>query len=111
MNKKANLDLFTHWVEWCALLLLVAGLYFALLAGNAPAIYGLAFLAGLFFGREFFRCRQEQRTMLFSCILLAGLVIGLFLGAWAAGVQKEAVLLLVIAGIALGYIIHNRGII
>lgn len=100
----AEINMLLDWPEVLALLFLTAGFAMALASGNTIAVYAIPALAGLFFGRLYYRFRKSENTALFLIMItfFLGFIVG---GMWA---NLKAIALLLIAGIIAGYWVHAK---
>ena len=103
MTVKPMLD----WPEMVATVALIIGFAFALFSGNALTLYLICFLAGLLFGRLWFKVRMSHCIPLFLVIM--AFFLGFILGGIWANLRIIAIVLL--AGILAGYWLHAKKII
>ena len=96
------------WVEWVCLVLLIIGLIISLSAGSAVIYYILAFLAGLFFGRLWYRTRKDEqfKYLMMITFFMIGFIIGNYLTRYGDPIITMLVYLL---GIVISYSLHSKG--
>ncbi len=101
------MNLQADWPETIAFFLLIIGLVFALFSGSLAILYTVCFLAGLLFGRMWYRFKKSQCIPIFLAVMafFLGFILG---GIWA---NLRIIALTLLAGILLGYWLHERKII
>ncbi len=95
------------WPESVAFLFLIIGVVMALFSGNIYILYTVCFLVGLVFGRVWYRLRMSECIPLFLAIM--AFFLGFILGGIFANLRIIALVL--IAGILVGYWLHEKKII
>ena len=97
-------NLLLDWPEVLALIFLIIGFIMSITAGNTTAIYLIAVLAGLFFGRLYYRFKKSENIALFLIMItfFLGFIVG---GIWS---NLKAIALLLMAGIIIGYLVHEK---
>lgn len=96
-----------HWQEQLGIFIAVLGFLAALFSANAITLYIISFLCGLIFGRTLYRRKHDLKDVFIFWILC--LFIGLAFSIFYANLRVTFVLLL--AGIALSYWLHERALI
>lgn len=96
-----------HWQEQLGIFIAVLGFLAALFSANAITLYIISFLVGLLFGRTLYRYKDDLKDSFVFWVLC--LFIGLAFSFFYANLRITFVLL--IAGIALSYWIHERALI
>ena len=95
------------WPEFISVVALVVAFLVAVFSGSAFVSYTLVFLAGLTFGRVWYRRRRKEQVPLF--LIIAGFLLGFLLGTLYGDVRVIVVLFLI--GIALSYWLHQQKIV
>ena len=101
------MNLIFDWPETVGLLFLIIGLVLALFSGNAVVLYSVCFIMGLVFGRMWYKFRASHCIPLFLAVMafFLGFILG---GIWA---HLRIIALALLAGILLGYWLHEKKII
>lgn len=101
-----DVEMMFDWPEIVALTVLIAGFVMSIFAQNTVAIYSTCFIAGLVFGRLWYKLRKSESIPLFLAIMafFLGFILG---GIWT---NLRAITLLLLAGILAGYWIHKKKI-
>jgi CDP-diglyceride synthetase len=95
------------WPEAVSLIFLIIGFFAAIFSGNVLILYAVCFLMGLLFGRVWYRFKRANCVPLFMTVMT--FFLGFILGAIYADLRIIALLLL--AGILIGYWIHEKKLI
>ena len=95
------------WPETFALTFLIVGFFMAIFSGSTTVLYIVCFLMGLVFGKVWYRFRMSNCIPLFMAIMT--FFLGFILGGFFANLRVIALLML--AGILIGYWIHEKKII
>ncbi|MEM3154711.1 MAG: hypothetical protein QW165_04060 [Candidatus Woesearchaeota archaeon] len=100
-------DVMFDWPEMIALIFLVSGFIAAVFSGSAAALYTVSFLAGLLFGRVWYKYRLSH------CIPVFLIIMAFFLGFILGGIlyNLRIIALTLLAGILIGYWLHAKKII
>ncbi|HLF54759.1 MAG TPA: hypothetical protein VI612_03495 [Candidatus Nanoarchaeia archaeon] len=101
------MELALDWPEFWAVVFMVVGFAFALFSDNLVVAYIVVFLMGLLFGRVWHRGKKTNRVPLFLSIIF--FLLGFMIGSLFASLQ--VIVLLMLAGVVLGYWLHEKGII
>lgn len=99
--------LYLDWPEITAFIFMILGFVLALFSQSMIIAYIVVFLMGLLFGRIWYRWKRSGRIPLFLAIIF--FLMGFIVGALFANLQ--VIVLLLLAGIVIGYWLHEKGII
>jgi hypothetical protein len=106
LNKR-GISFYKDWAEFIALMLLVVGVIVSLLAGSKVMSYFVVTLAGMMFGRLWYRLKKKLKFTWF--LITLGFIIGYLIGDYYG--DSFTVLVLFIIGLLVSYYLHNAGII
>lgn len=95
------------WPEVVALVFVIVGFLVALNTGQAWTMYLVAVLAGLFFGRRWYRRRKGDKFSLF--LTMVAFLVGFGLGSLLLNIRM--LVLVFLAGFAVGFWLHDKDII
>ncbi len=101
------MELVLDWPEFWAVVFMVVGFALALFSDNLAIAYIVVFLMGLLFGRVWYRGKKTNRIPLFLSIIF--FLLGFMIGSLFASLQ--VIVLLMLAGVLIGYWLHEKGII
>lgn len=99
------MELLVDWPEFVAMLFFLAGMVFAFFSGSFWALYFVAFLMGLLFGRVLYRQKKSNKVPLAFTVLL--FLLGLFFGSFFSWIRWITLFLAI--GIIVAYVLHETG--
>ena len=106
MNKKAA-NWFEYWAEYISFILMALGFIIALTARSATVLYLVALLFGGISGRWWWKFKGNPRAA--PAVIIFGFLVGYLLGSFYG--SRKVVLILFAVGMAISYILHDKGII
>jgi uncharacterized membrane protein YgcG len=106
MNKR-GVSFYKDWAEFIALILLVIGVIVSLLAGSKVMSYFVVTLAGMMFGRLWYRVRKSFKFTWF--LITLGFILGYLIGDYYG--NDFTVLILFVIGLLVSYYLHNTRVI
>jgi hypothetical protein len=95
------------WAEIIGITLLIIGIIVALLAGSKVMSYLVVTLAGMMFGRIWYRVRKSLKFTWF--LITLGFILGYIIGDYYG--NDLTVLVLFIIGLIISYQLHSAGIV
>ncbi len=101
------MEMVFDWPEFFAIVFMIIGFGLALFSDNLIIAYIVVFLMGLLFGRVWYRGKKTNQIPLFLSIVF--FLLGFMIGTLFASLQ--IIVLLMLAGVILGFWLHEKGII
>ena len=95
------------WPEILASIFLSIGIIFGIFSKNLAAVYIICILAGLLFGRLWWKFKKDNKTPIFISIMT--FFFGFILGTLFADIR--IILILLLLGTLAGYWLHEKKII
>jgi uncharacterized membrane protein YjjP (DUF1212 family) len=105
LGKKGTLDLYNHWPEFLAFMVLVIGFFIAALSGSAVMSYIIVFFCGMIGGRIWFVVKKALKVP--WILILTGFLIGFILGTFYG--DKRIIILSYLVGVIISYYLHETG--
>lgn len=102
-----EIDWMFDWAEIIALVFLVIGLLLSLLSSSNVILYVVCFLAGLMFGRIWWKWKGVSKVPVF--LWVAGFTLGFLLAALYANLRL--IFILIVLGAVVGYHVHEKKLI
>jgi hypothetical protein len=100
-------NVFEYWAEYMAFIFLAIGFVAAASAGSAVIIYSVAFIFGAFFGRWWWKFRNDLRVH--AVVVILGFVVGYVLGSFYG--SRKVIVILFLIGMVVSYVLHDKKII
>ena len=106
MNKH-GINLFRFWAEYIGLFLLVIGFALALTAGSKVMAYIVVTIAGMMFGRLWYRVKHSFKFTWF--VITLGFILGFVLGNFYG--SDMVVIILFLVSLLASYYLHDSQVI
>lgn len=101
-----DIDWFFDLPELIAFCVLVLGFFLALFSSNLFILYAVCFLAGLLFGRVWWKFKTANKLPVFLSVI--GFLLGFILGSLFANLRL--IILLMFGGMVIGYFVHEKNL-
>lgn len=101
-------EFYEHSMEFLFLIIIIVGIFIALLAQGTIISYIIIFLSGMFAGRLLYERRKRKKMQYTFFIIIAGFVIGFLIGAYYA--NRAIVIILFAIGAILSYKLFDKKI-
>lgn len=106
MDKKAQVEWESFWLEYVAGAFLIIAFYLSARGAYVGTTYAVAFLIGAMLGRFWYTRIKKHRNTLYISVLTLAVLLGIILGS--IGADRMIIVILYVIGILLSYVIHKE---
>jgi len=106
MDKKAQWEWESFWLEYVAGALLVIAFYLSVRGAYVGVTYAVAFIIGAILGKFWYDKIRRHRNTLYITVLTLAVMLGIIIGS--IGTDRRIIVVLYVIGLLLSYVIHKE---
>jgi len=106
MDKKAQWEWESFWLEYVAGALLIIAFYLSVRGAYVGVTYAVAFIIGAILGKFWYDKIRRHRNTLYITVLTLAVMLGIIIGS--IGTDRRIIVVLYVIGLLLSYVIHKE---